>query len=53
MDLEVDNKYVVEHDENYVMTTEQFRKLIESKVTRNIRTASQLNEREGRLKHAD
>ena len=53
MDLEIDDKYVVEHDENYVMTSEQFRKLIDSKVRRNIRTARQLDERESRLKHAD
>jgi hypothetical protein len=53
MDLEVDDNYVVEHDENYVMNEEQVRRLIRSKFVRNNRTARQLDERESMLKHAD
>ena len=35
MDLEIDDNYVVEHGENYVMTQEQVTKLIWEKFERN------------------
>ena len=53
MNQEVDDNYVVEHDENFELSKEQFRKLIEAKFARNVQTARQLNERESRLKYVD
>ena len=35
MDIEIDDNYVVEHGENYVMTQEQVTKLIWEKFERN------------------
>jgi hypothetical protein len=52
MDLE-DDKYVVEHDDNFVLDKEQLRKLIEAKFKRN-NVLHRLNkERESGLKHAN
>ena len=53
MDLEVDDNYVVEHGEDFVLNKEQFRKLIEAKFSRSRQYARQTKERESRLKHAD
>ena len=35
MEYEIDDDYKVEHSEGFVLTEEQFKKLIESKVKRN------------------
>ena len=53
MDQEIDDSYVVEHGEDFVLDKEQFRKLIEAKFSRNQRYARQSNERDSLLKHAD
>ena len=53
MDLEVDDNYVVEHGENFELSQDQFRKLIENKFSRSRQYAKQQKERESRLKHAD
>ena len=53
MDQEVDDNYVVEHGEDFVLNQEQFRKLIEAKFRRNHRFAQQSNERESKLRYAE
>ena len=53
MDLEVDDNYVVEHDENFVLNAEQTRKLIEAKFRRNNVLYRLQKQREDGLKHAD
>ena len=53
MDLEVDDNYIVEHEDDFRLTVEQFRKLIEAKVNRNKQHSRHLDERESMLKHAD
>jgi parvulin-like peptidyl-prolyl isomerase len=52
MDLEVDDSYKVEHNENFEMNKEQFRKLIEDKFTRNGKYARLIKPRESELKDA-
>ena len=53
MDQEIDDNYVVEHEENFVLNKEQFRKLIEAKFSRSRQYARQSKERESRLKYVD
>ena len=53
MDLEVDDNYVVEHEDDFRLTAEQFRKLIESKVNRNKQHSRQSDERESQLRYVD
>jgi hypothetical protein len=52
MDQEDDN-YNVEHEANFVLNKEQFRKLIEAKFSRSRQYARQVKERESRLKYVD
>jgi len=53
MDLEVDDNYVVEHEEDFRLNEDQFRKLIQSKFERNKRYALQLDKRESQLKYVE
>lgn len=53
MDQEIDDNYVVEHDANFELSKEQFRKLIEAKFARNTQFARQVKQRESWLKYAD
>jgi hypothetical protein len=53
MDQEVDDNYKVEHEDNFNLTKEQFRKLIEAKVKRNESFAKLDYKRESWLKNAD
>ena len=53
MDQEIDDNYVVEHGEDFVLDKEQLRKLIEAKFSRNRRYARQSNERESWQKSAN
>jgi hypothetical protein len=53
MDQEIDDNYKVEHGENFDLTKEQFRKLIEAKVKRNENFAKLDYKRESWLKHAN
>ena len=53
LDIDVSDNYKVEHGENFDLTKEQFRKLIEAKVNRNKQHSRHSDERESMLKHAD
>jgi hypothetical protein len=52
MDLEIDDSYKVEHEDNFNLTPEQFRKLIEAKVKRNENFARLDYKREIWMKHS-
>jgi hypothetical protein len=50
MDLDLDDDYKVEHDDNFVLTVDQVRKLIDAKFERNGRLAELIQMREDLLK---
>jgi parvulin-like peptidyl-prolyl isomerase len=53
MDQEIDDSYKVEHGDNFDLTKEQFRKLIEAKIKRNENFARLNSKRESWQKSAN
>jgi len=53
MDLDVDDKYFVEHGANFDLNKDQFRKLIESKVNRYRQFVQQKEQRESEHESVD